>query len=175
MNYILLGDFNIISPEHETMQALRNHGFVVPDGMEKLATSLSKEKRHYDQIPFRLSDRRFKFGACGKIDYRDVVFRDEDAAHYIDVVKPKRFEKKSNGQTRDRTEREKYFRQFFRKHQMSDHQLCGVRSGSTMPMIIWKNWAMKAEAALLEESAVFAQLHLFAGRTDSCLDMATVD
>jgi len=29
-NYILLGDFNVVSPEHKTMQALKSNGFKVP-------------------------------------------------------------------------------------------------------------------------------------------------
>ena len=47
-NYILLGDFNIVSPEHETMAALKDAGFQIPDEMENLPTTLGKTKGFYD-------------------------------------------------------------------------------------------------------------------------------
>ncbi len=37
-NYILIDDFNIKSPEHHTMQALLNHGFVVPGKIKDAAS-----------------------------------------------------------------------------------------------------------------------------------------
>ena len=33
-NYILLGDFNVVSPEHKTMAALKSEGFTVPAAID---------------------------------------------------------------------------------------------------------------------------------------------
>ena len=48
---ILLGDFNIVSPEHRTMQALIDNGFVVPAALQELPTTGTA--KHYDQIAFK--------------------------------------------------------------------------------------------------------------------------
>lgn len=121
-NYILLGDFNIVSPEHETMKALTGEGFTAPDGMEELPTTLGKTVGFYDQIVHRIADPRIKHGVSGAVDFRRSVFRVEDADHYIDVVSdpfvtdPKR---RARGRDAMRT----YFNRYRFKHQMSDHQL----------------------------------------------------
>ena len=46
-----MGDFNIVSPDHETMKALTDNGFVVPKQLHK--TNVLQTK-YYDQIAFRL-------------------------------------------------------------------------------------------------------------------------
>jgi hypothetical protein len=33
-NYILLGDFNVVSPDHKTLAALKDQGFVIPEAIE---------------------------------------------------------------------------------------------------------------------------------------------
>lgn len=120
-NYILLGDFNIISPEHETMSALKDNGFDIPPGMEDLSTNLGKQKRHYDQIAQRLGDQRIKHGTSGCIDFRKSIFRDEDADHYIDVVKHKNILKYNKLKNKTKEQLRKYFKGSLRKHQISDH------------------------------------------------------
>jgi hypothetical protein len=65
------------------------------------------------------------------------VYRDEDAGHYVDVAKSA----VANGQTRERiaklvedgrtgTKAEGYFKQYFRRHQLSDHKLlwCEIKT-----------------------------------------------
>lgn len=120
-NYILLGDFNIVSPQHETMQALDAAGFETPTRLQ--STNLGVEKRHYDQIATRAKHPGFKVVKSGVFKMLDHVYRDVDAAHYIDVVKPEKVMKTDKGVERDRDAKIKYFKQYFRKHQMSDHQL----------------------------------------------------
>lgn len=57
-NYILLGDFNVVSPQHETMQALKSKGFKVPDAMD--GDAVRREGEHfYDQIAVPVKDERF--------------------------------------------------------------------------------------------------------------------
>lgn len=120
-NYILLGDFNIISPEHETMQALKDNGFDIPEGMEELSTNLGKQKRHYDQIAHRLGDKRIKHGISGCIDFRKSIFRDVDADHYINVVKHKNIKKYNKNGDKTVEKLRTYFKRSLRKHQVSDH------------------------------------------------------
>lgn len=56
---ILLGDFNIVSPEHQTMQALVNEGFVVPAVLTSQPTTGTK--KHYDQIAFKTKKRVIEY------------------------------------------------------------------------------------------------------------------
>lgn len=119
-NYILLGDFNIVSPEHKTMNALTDAGFQIPTALHK--TNLGNS-HHYDQIAFKAGDPRFKFVSSGVFDMLKHVYRNVDADHYVDHVKPKSFEKNSKGKKRNRDQKIEYFKRFFRRHQMSDHKL----------------------------------------------------
>ncbi|MFZ2103514.1 MAG: endonuclease/exonuclease/phosphatase family protein [Oricola sp.] len=121
-NMVLLGDFNIISPEHKTMQALLDAGFKVPDGMATAGTNL-QGNHHYDQIVFRLAEKRVKFGSSGVFDIFKSVYRSEDADHYFDVVKPPKMMTKSDGTARTREQATEYFRRYYRVNQLSDHKL----------------------------------------------------
>jgi hypothetical protein len=122
-NYILLGDFNIVSPEHETMLALKESGFEIPAGMEELPTTLGKTKAFYDQIAHRLGDKRVQHHLSGAINFRESVFRKEDAQHYIDIVKDRHVTGEAKNIDRTREKQIKYFNLYRFKHQMSDHQL----------------------------------------------------
>jgi hypothetical protein len=66
-NYILLGDFNVVSPKHETMEALRDRGFVVPPAIDgdKVRTP---EDHFYDQIAVRVSEPSFRVITGGMVD-----------------------------------------------------------------------------------------------------------
>jgi len=119
-NYILLGDFNVVSPEHQTMQALIESGFDVPPGMEDLHTNYAIKKAHYDQIVHRIADKRVSHRTSGAVDFRESVFRKEDADHYIDVVADPRV---IGDGSRDRDGQVEYFNRYRFKHQVSDHQL----------------------------------------------------
>lgn len=83
-NYILLGDFNVVSPEHRTMQALQSNGFSVPEqiGAEAIAT----RDHFYDQIAVRVKDPRFKVTTGGIVPVFSDVFRDEDEPGYREHV-----------------------------------------------------------------------------------------
>ncbi len=85
-NYIVLGDFNIVSPEHRTMTALTRHGFVVPEALAKLPTNMKLDK-HYDQIGFRSRDGQVEFGGhAGVFNLYESVFRPEDFEVYLDKM-----------------------------------------------------------------------------------------
>jgi hypothetical protein len=81
-NYILLGDFNVVSPEHKTMQALKSEGFVVPPAIDGKKVRDEEEDHFYDQIAVRVKDQRFNVAGGGLLDVFDVVFRDEDLKTY---------------------------------------------------------------------------------------------
>ena len=128
-NMILLGDFNIISPEHRTMKALLDAGFVTTDGIRDAATSLSG-KHHYDQIVFKLAEKRVKLGASGVLNIFDSVYRSEDADHYAGKSAIKKITHGRDGTARTEDKAMDYFRKYYRKHQLSDHKLlwCEIRT-----------------------------------------------
>jgi exonuclease III len=117
-NYILLGDFNVISPEHKTMAALKSNGFTVPAAID--GKQVRDEQDHfYDQIAVRVKDPHFKVTAGGMIDMYEDVFRDtpEDRALYAAKLPAKDPEK--NDKFKAKTHEELYRK--WRTWQMSDH------------------------------------------------------
>lgn len=117
-NYILLGDFNVVSPEHETMQALESNGFKVPDPIQ--GRNVREKGQHfYDQIAVRVKDERFKVVSGGMVDIFADVFRSnaEDMAIYADKLPAKDPEK--DEQYRAKTPAALYEK--WRTWQMSDH------------------------------------------------------
>ncbi len=80
-NYILLGDFNVVSPKHKTMEALRSKGFTIPAAID--GDTVRREGDHfYDQIAVRVKDERFRVTAGGMVDMYADVFRDQDREIY---------------------------------------------------------------------------------------------
>lgn len=82
-NYILLGDFNVVSPEHKTMAALKSEGFTVPSAID--GRNVRGDGDHfYDQIAVRVTDPRFNVTGGGMVNIFADVFRDnkEDLALY---------------------------------------------------------------------------------------------
>jgi endonuclease/exonuclease/phosphatase family metal-dependent hydrolase len=117
-NYILLGDFNVVSPEHETMKALKSRGFKVPEQID--GERVRKAGHHfYDQIAVRVKDPRFKVVDGGMIDLFEDVFRDgaEDMALYAAHVPRRDPDPQSGG--RAATPEQLY--RMWRTWQMSDH------------------------------------------------------
>lgn len=118
-NYILLGDFNIISPEHETMKALIDAGFTVPT---QLQTTNLGNSHHYDQVAIKSAHPGFKVLRSGVFDMLKHVYRDQDAEFYANVVKPPRMAR--NGKVDRAFDAQlAYFKRYYRVHQMSDHKL----------------------------------------------------
>lgn len=115
-NYILLGDFNVVSPEHETMKALKDKGFKVPAEID--GDKVRQKGAHfYDQIAVRVKDRRFKVAGGGMLSLFEDVFRDEDMALYASHVPAQDPEKKAS--FRATTPEARYAK--WRTWQMSDH------------------------------------------------------
>lgn len=79
-NFIALGDFNVVSPEHGTMQALLRHGFEVPAAID--GSRIPDRDHFYDQIATRVKDDRFEVTAGGIEKPFADVFRDADLDAY---------------------------------------------------------------------------------------------
>jgi hypothetical protein len=83
-NYILLGDFNVVSPKHETMQALESEGFRVPEAID--GDAIPDRDHFYDQIAERVKDPRFKVTGGGIVPVFADVFTDEQEPTYQHLV-----------------------------------------------------------------------------------------
>lgn len=109
---MLLGDFNIFSHEDATMQALLNHGFVVPDQLIEERTNLGRN-RTYDQIAFHEDADRLRFtGRGGSVAYFDAVFRDDQAEVFAPGLRKADGSRPANPTS--------YYKRW-RTYQMSDH------------------------------------------------------
>ncbi|MFY1599667.1 endonuclease/exonuclease/phosphatase family protein, partial [Micromonospora sp. WMMD737] len=86
-NYILLGDFNVVSPDHDTMKALKAKGFKVPEAIDGDAVRRVGE-HFYDQIAVRVEDDRFTVTGGGIVRPFEHVYRDEDLAAYAKDWRP---------------------------------------------------------------------------------------
>lgn len=116
-NYIVLGDFNVVSPKHKTMEALKSNGFVVPPEID--GNMVRKEGNHYyDQIAVRVKDKRFKVLGGGMLQIYEDVFRDEDLPLYADII-PKQDPEKD---TKFKATTPEGIYKKWRTWQMSDHQ-----------------------------------------------------
>lgn len=121
-NLILLGDFNIFSPDDKTFEEITKVGFIIPQQLQKLPSNALKA-RHYDQIAFRVRDRALdRTGKAGVFDYYQSVFCDDDAdkAIYHEAMLPG-FEIKTDGTPRSERSKKNYYKTYWRTHQMSDH------------------------------------------------------
>jgi endonuclease/exonuclease/phosphatase family metal-dependent hydrolase len=116
-NYILLGDFNVVSPEHKTMAALKSKGFEVPAEID--GNKIIDRDHFYDQIAVRTKDSRFKVLGGGIVNMFADVFRDgpEDMALYDAFVPKVDPEKKLKYKAKTPEERYRKWRTW----QMSDH------------------------------------------------------
>ena len=83
-NYILLGDFNVVSPQHETMAALLRKGFRVPEQID--AEHLPDRNHFYDQVAVRVKDPRFLTTDGGIVDVYADVFTDDDLDLYLPEI-----------------------------------------------------------------------------------------
>ena len=115
-NIIVLGDFNIWSPEHKTMEALLKSGFVVPEGL-RIKTNMKQDK-HYDQIAFMLRENELQLGDSkpnsGVYNFYKVLFQPKDYATYQKIATNK-------SQWKTEKNKKNYYLSEWRTYQMSDH------------------------------------------------------
>lgn len=128
---IVLGDFNIVSPEHATMKALSDNGFVVPKILQESPTTGTA--MHYDQIGFKTKPEVIEYVEsrardprkrnAGVVPLFDSVYTDDQFDTYKEIVKTK-----STAGKEART-RAKLFDAYqdWRTYQFSDHYPMWVR------------------------------------------------
>ncbi len=117
---ILLGDFNIVKPDHKTMLALTNGGFTVPQALQKKTNF--KATKYYDQIAFKTKKQVIDFvegpNNAGVFEMFGEIMTDSDAdyAQYKDDAM-----KSSNGKKKlTEAEQRKYYDDW-KTYQISDH------------------------------------------------------
>jgi endonuclease/exonuclease/phosphatase family metal-dependent hydrolase len=118
-NFILLGDFNIVTPRCDTMYALQGSGFKIPKELQR-PTNID-ENKFYDQIAFKTKPGEYRLGKsktnAGVFRYFDTVFKKNEFnvySKYMDSAKLK-----TAGRTKSK--KEKYYTDTWRTFQMSDH------------------------------------------------------
>lgn len=126
---ILLGDFNIVHPEHETMKALTDRGFRVPKALVR-PTNINRSK-YYDQIAFYAKDevldfidrrsRRKKGRNAGIVEIFENLFTDDMQSAYEAAML-----RSGNGEGKEGDALQKYYRSW-RTYQLSDHKPMWVR------------------------------------------------
>ena len=118
-NYILLGDFNIVSPEHKTMEALTGNGFVIPEEIQK---SNVKETMYYDQIAFRLKDQELMPQAANVFTFFNAVYKTNEFETYKPYIKAT----SSSAAGKTDADLKKYYKDEWRTFQISDHKIMWV-------------------------------------------------
>ncbi len=133
---ILLGDFNIGSPEDTVWEALRDLGWTIPpDFAAGIKGSNIAQDKYYDQIALKPREHWFELSvpgsdrrAAGVFNFYDVVYRALDYESYVpQMLAHKPQEKRSNfthdskGKVRSEASRRRWYEDFWRTHQMSDH------------------------------------------------------
>lgn len=118
-NIIALGDFNIFDEREDTMKALTDEGFVVPEEIQSIPGSNVPKNKKYDQIAFRVRQGRLNTtGQAGVFDPFESVYRDEDEKAY---AKEMGDSYKTTSTGKPRKDPGQYYRTYWRTHQISDH------------------------------------------------------
>lgn len=127
---ILLGDFNIVHPEHETMKALLNAGFKVPKTLSNPTNFVNN--KYYDQIAIvanpevlenieKISDAPKAMNA-GIVDIFKSVYKPAQWKDYVDQMRKSPI----GGKISSDDEFKKYYRDWL-TYQWSDHKPLWVR------------------------------------------------
>lgn len=121
-NLVLIGDFNIYKKDDITMKALTDAGFEIPLELQSVpVTNVGIKGRHYDQIAFHPKKLNLETtGKAGVFDYYNTVYTDDDEAVYIQEM-GEAYNVTSKGKVRDTKGKSRYYRTYWRTHQMSDH------------------------------------------------------
>jgi len=119
VNYILLGDFNIVDTSDRTMQALEKHKFFIPDALKQKPSDIGGTK-HYDQIAFKLKEKAnmqvFSKSnqKAGTFNFFEYIFTEEETELY-----QSNFTEKYKDKLDDKTKT--YYKSKWRTFQISDH------------------------------------------------------
>jgi len=132
---ILLGDFNIVSREHEMMKGLTEAGFSVPEALAKAPPTNEKKTMYYDQIVFQTAAGKLDYlkarekrgegvndARAGAVDIFENVYTPDQRAKYAEQMK-----KASASKTERSREDPQAFFERWRTWQFSDHFPLWVR------------------------------------------------
>jgi endonuclease/exonuclease/phosphatase family metal-dependent hydrolase len=114
--FVVLGDFNIVNRQHETMAALLSNDFVTPQPLQTIPGSNVRQDKFYDQIALWMGKSKHRKTythlvplRAGVFDFFDTVYRsDEEAIYHPFMRKPGSDEYYASYAT-------------WRTYQMSDH------------------------------------------------------
>jgi endonuclease/exonuclease/phosphatase family metal-dependent hydrolase len=132
-NMLLLGDFNIFSADRSNAAyaAIVDNGFAIPKSLQNIPpTNVGFEPRFYDQIALRTRENNLLFtGRGGVFDYYEQVYRETDYEAYVPAMMDGKAEDdpdnkltfNTSGNIRDEEQRRSYYRNHWRRRQMSDH------------------------------------------------------
>ena len=132
-NLILLGDFNIFDadPANAAFNAITQNGFQIPQALQNIPPSnVGKKPRFYDQIALKLRQNNLApTGRGGVFDYFNLIYRNEDYEAYIPAMMDGKaegdpdnpFVYDTKGNVRTEKQRRAYYRNHWRRRQMSDH------------------------------------------------------
>jgi endonuclease/exonuclease/phosphatase family metal-dependent hydrolase len=132
-NLILLGDFNIFAanPSNAAFNAIIQNGFQIPQALQNIPPSNVGKKAHfYDQIAMKVRQNNLALtGRGGVFDYFEVIYRNEDYQAYIPAMMEGKAEDDpgnpltydTRGNLRTEKQRRAYYRNHWRRRQMSDH------------------------------------------------------
>ena len=116
-NVILLGDMNVVGPDDDTMKALKENKFIVPEELS-LTTNMKGDK-YYDQIAFMLKKNELELGPsennAGVFNPFTTVFPTRDSEVYFPLGK------KNGKWPATKEARKNYFKNQWRTWQISDH------------------------------------------------------
>ena len=124
---ILLGDFNIVHPDHQTMEKLMKYDFIIPESI-KNPSNINKDK-YYDQIAFKTKDYHIQNRieqedkwVGGVFDIFKSIMNEDDVSSY-----KKRMQNCDDGSKCNiPADYNKYFRTW-KTHHLSDHNVMWVR------------------------------------------------
>lgn len=139
-DYILLGDFNIVGEDDDTMKALLDNDYTMPAQIMTVGTTL-KGEHPYDQIALKVKNKMLELGDAGVFDFEKYVFRDNEFKAYTPYISEKS-KTSAIKQVRDRERRkaakagrpftftaadekqafEDYYKKVWRSFQLSDHK-----------------------------------------------------
>ena len=132
-NMLLLGDFNIFSADtsNAAYAAVIDNGFVIPKSLQEIPpTNVGAQPRFYDQIALRTRANNLEpTGRGGVFDFFEAVYRDADYDAYVAAMMDGRAEDdpqnklsfNTKGVLRNEDQRRAYYRNHWRRRQMSDH------------------------------------------------------
>ena len=128
---VLLGDFNVVGADHDTMKALLASGFKSPKLLQKLATNIGGDM-YYDQIVFRArpgdldyldTDAQDASGRAGAVNIFEKLYTKEHFQNYEEDAA-----NSSNGKkAKAKGELEEFYLEDWRTYQFSDHRPLWVR------------------------------------------------